>query len=394
LDKNSGLHGHVNSRLNSQFNSQLNSQLNSGFHRTLNPNTIARGDEFSDIRGFFDAWLNVYKPGDPRYEEALATANKPESAKPWLQMLDSFRQSSDHSGFETIRKEIKKFFNIKVNPWETRPHAEQEQKQLGDYPHIVQKILDLWPSDDVVIYLERLLYNSRMSPREGFEITMFQQLESLLELANRADRPRNIQQLKRIGIADFLFVTPNTTNASSKAQSTSNTVALNTASVALKTEPAPQPKVTVAATSASSQPDISIKNDLVNNLEKNTLKEQTTATQQPTTPIAATVVSTSVPIHAPVQAPAQVQKAPSSTRAPVTLASESDEKSQFNANEVRLKLANAYLEIGDTEGACLLLEDVIKEAIPTQHAHAQRLLADIEKKQARICGDNEKIYFH
>ena len=395
LGKNSGLHSLVNSRLNSQHNT--------GFHRTLNPNTIARSDEFSDIRGFFDAWLNVYKPGDPRYEEALAAANKPESAKPWLQMLDSFRQSRDHSGFESIRKEIKKFFNIKINSWEARPHGENEQKQLSDYPHIVQKILDLWPSDEVVIYLERLLYNSRMSPREGFELTMFQQLESLLELASREDRPRHVQQLKRIGIADFLFKSPSVTNTPNKPQSSVQTAPANTTSMASQQETAPHAKVTVAEISASSQAKIAVDNDLLTKQEKSSLAEQTPVAQQaatPATPIAANVIPASAPTQAAiqtqaqVQTPAQKQTTPSPTRAPVTQAGENDEKSQFNANEVRLKLASAYLEIGDTEGACLLLEDVIKEAVPTQQAHARRLLADIEKKQARICDDNEKVYFH
>jgi FimV-like protein len=317
----------------------------------------------------------VYKPGDPRYEEALAAANKPESAKPWLQMLDSFRQSRDHSGFESIRKEIKKFFNIKINSWEARPHGENEQKQLSDYPHIVQKILDLWPSDEVVIYLERLLYNSRMSPREGFELTMFQQLESLLELASREDRPRHVQQLKRIGIADFLFRSPSVTNTPNKPQSSVQTAPANTTSMASQQETAPHAKVTVAEISASSQAKIAVDNNLLTKPEKTSLAKQTPVAQQAATP-------------------AQKQTTPSPTRAPVTQAGENDEKSQFNANEVRLKLASAYLEIGDTEGACLLLEDVIKEAVPTQQAHARRLLADIEKKQARICDDNEKVYFH
>ncbi|WP_395005471.1 hypothetical protein, partial [Undibacterium sp.] len=345
LDQNIGLHSPANSRLNSQ----LNSQLNSGIHRTLNPNTIARGDEFSDIRGFFDAWLNVYKPGDPRYEEALAAANEPESAKPWLQMLDSFRQSNDQSGFETIRKEIKKFFNIKINPWEARPHAEQEQKQLGDYPYIVQEILDLWPSDDVVTYLERLLYNSRMSPREGFEITMFQQLENLLELASRADRPRSVQKLKRIGIADFLFTTPDLASVPTTLPSPATTNPANIANTAVKPQPAYQPKAATA--SASSTANIPDNNDLTAKQEKISIIEPALAVQRPTTPTETTVNLTAVPTHTliqtQVQTQAQTQATPSSKQAPVTLANEGDEKTQFNANEVRLKLASAYLEIGD-----------------------------------------------
>ncbi|WP_222613856.1 FimV/HubP family polar landmark protein [Undibacterium seohonense] len=370
LDKHSSLSNQVNSRLNSQLNTQPNSQLNSGFHRTLNPNTTGRGDEFSDIRGFFDAWLNVYNPGDPRYEEALAAATKPNSAKPWLQMLDNFRQSSDHSGFENIRKEIKKFFNIKINPLEARNNA--DQKQLSDFPHIVQKILDLWPTDEVVIYLERLMHNSRMSPREGFDVNMFQQLESLLELANRPDRPRQVQQLKRIGIADFLFKTNKNDSAVKNTKAAPSIVSAT----------APQVTVTAVEPVNTSNPQVKESVDqpipatsTANVLKPNIMTAVVAATAEPA------VTTTKPVVH-------------TSNRAPVTPAVEVDEKTRYTANEVRLKLATAYLDIADTEGACLLLEDVIKEAVPAQQAHAQRLLKEIEAKQARTCDDNEKIYFH
>lgn len=376
LDKHSSLsdqiHSRQNSQLNSQLNTQANSQLNSGFHRTLNPNTKSRGDEFSDIRGFFDAWLNVYKPGDPRYEEALAATSKPNSAKPWLQMLDNFRNSSDHSGFERIRKEIKKFFNVKINGWDTRANA--EQKQLSDYPHIVQKILDLWPTDEVVIYLERLMHNSRMSPREGFDLNMFQQLESLLELASRPDRPRHVQQLKRIGIADFLF-TPNKNDSAAKGTEPTPSIVSPTA-----------PQALVAAVEPVNTPRPQVQEPVGHPIPATLTAKPLTPNATAAVAIAAAEPASMLPTTKPVP--------PTSNRAPITPAIESDDKTRYTANEVRLKLATAYLDIGDTEGACLLLEDVIKEAVPAQQAHAQRLLKEIEAKQARICGDNEKIYFH
>lgn len=377
LHQDSGLPSQANSRLNSQLNSQFNSSL----HRSLNPTTTGRGDEFTDIRGFFDAWLNVYKPGDPRYEQALAAANKPESARPWLQMLDSFRQNSDHSGFENIRKEIKKFFNVKINPWDVR--ALGEQKQLSDYPHIVQKILDLWPTDEVVTYLERLMHNSRMSPREGFDLTMFQQLESLMELASRPDRPRQLQQLRSIGIADFLFKPSSTSQSNTKHMAAptitdrplpSAPAVANASPTAILVNAAPPAEVTVTTVPATPSVPISTSSTpapavtTTSNTTSKITSEESSATVTPTVNV--------------------------STRAPVTLAIAQDEKTQFNANDVRLRLATAYLEIGDTEGACLLLEDVIKEAVPAQQEQARSLLTEIEAKKARTCGDNEKIYFH
>ncbi len=71
-----------------------------------------------------------------------------------------------------------------------------------------------------------------------------------------------------------------------------------------------------------------------------------------------------------------------------------EEKFLLSPYEVRLKLAVAYLEIGDSEGACLLLEDVIRDAPEDQKQHAQRLLLSIEAKQVRYCGNSEEIYFN
>lgn len=324
-----------------------NTQNNSAFRKTLNPNTLTRGDELSEIRGFFDAWLNVYKPGDPRYEEALAAANKPESPRLWLQMLDGFLQNKDQHGFETISKEIKKFFNVKLHAWQA--DAKDEKKQLSDYPHVVNKIIELWPTDGVVIYLERLLNNSRMNPREGFDLPIFEQLESLFELAQRPDRPRRLPHLKRLGIADFLFQAPAPTPTPTQSVEPDN-LAVQSITNLMPTDIAP-PQVDETPLSLS-------------------------ASDSAYHPVPIAVTELSV-------AP-QVQQ---------TVAEVVDEDSLFAANEVRLQLALAYREIADTEGACLLLEDVMREASPAQQEQARHMLAEIEQKQARICGDSEAIYF-
>lgn len=318
---------------------------NSRFKKTLNPNT---GDEFSDIRGFFDAWLNVYKPGDPRYEEALAAATKPNSPKPWLQKLDSSRQNKDQSAFEAVSKELKKFFNIRLLPWQTP--AAPMQKQLSDYPHVISKIIELWPKDEVIIYLERLLNNSRMSPREGFDLNIFLQLESLLELAQREDRPRQINQLRELGVAEFLFVTPSSANVSATLTTMPN----------LAPDSISQPKKVFEPVPKS-------------NIAK--LEE----------------LAPPITIHPEKIAPTIIEDKSTASRITPT---KHDPTQTTNAHEVRLQLAQAYLEMADSEGACLLLEEIIRDATPTQQAHAKRLLAEIEKKRADLDGNSRNTYFH
>lgn len=347
--------GNVSSFHNTETDASTTLQgSNSSFKKTLNPNTAGPGahsDEFSEIRGFFDAWLNVYKPGDPRYEEALAAATKPNSPRPWLQKLDSSRQNKDQSAFETVSKELKKFFNIRLMPWQAPPEA--TKKQLSDYPHVVNKIMALWPQDDIVVYLERLLNNSRMSPREGFDLNIFQQLESLLELAQRTDRPRQISQLREMGVANFLFAAPSA--ASLSAALASNTP-LAPDSVSRPNKIPQSPSLPIASQVEQIAPPPAI-----------------TASEAPKI------------MHA-------VEEANHST--PTNTSTPSEPVYSASANEVRLQLAQAYLEMADSEGACLLLEDVIRDAAPAQQAHAKRLLADIEKKRADLDASSRKSYFH
>lgn len=355
----------------------------SGFRKTLNPNTGSHAtngpnsDEFSDIRGFFDAWLNVYKPGDPRYEEALAAATKPNSPKPWLQALDSSRQNKDQSGFESISKELKKFFNIKLLPWQNSDNA--TKKQLSEYPHVVNKIIEFWPKDEIVIYLERLLNNSRMSPREGFDLIIFQQLESLLELAQREDRPRQIQQLREMGIADFLFSTPSAATKSAAILSSAN-LAPDSVSRPNRVTPPVTIQTSInteqaAVSTVLSEPAVHTRLSALSTTAPTNLAASSITTSAATKETVLTNNGASIGVNTSANTVAD----------PVNVA---------GAHEVRLQLAQAYLDMADTEGACLLLEEVIRDAAPAQQAHAKRLLADIEKKRANLDGGNKKSYFH
>ncbi|MBY0574571.1 MAG: hypothetical protein K2P84_12900 [Undibacterium sp.] len=280
-------------------------------------------EDLSDIKGFVDAWLKIYKPDSEDtlspnsiIDLAHATSDRPKSPMHWLNMVDVYRNENDRSNFDLICLKIKKLFNLKVQNWEDTEPA--QEKQFIHFPHVVNKILELWHSDSVVTYIERLLYNSRLSPREGFGVTMYRQLEELLVLSKDPHRPRQLHQLKGEAVAAFLFQTSETVESPRSH------------------------------------------NSVVPDLE---LGLQVKAESPPTTSVSALKTST--------------------------------DTAALAEHEVRLKLATAYLEIGDSEGACLLLEDVIKDT-PNENKHkqdAQHLLKSIEEKQPRFCGNSEALYF-
>ncbi|MBR7801202.1 FimV/HubP family polar landmark protein [Undibacterium fentianense] len=325
--------------LDDTHSQQANSTIH-GFQRTSSKHAVIARDEFSDIRGFVDAWLNVYKPGDPRYEQAQAAASKPSSPKSWLQMLESLRQNNDQIGFESLRKEIKKFFNLKVMPWNASNDVQHQN--LYDYPHIVQKIFECWHTNDITVYLERLLNNSRLSPREGFDLHIFQQLEELLSLVNSDNRPKTVSDLKSHPIAEYL-IHPDQRGKRTYVSQQNKDTATSTIDSSLAAQF--NSPTSIAATSNATGPlSVSKQDELL------TPKVSTAALANANTASDYTV--------------------------------RLDHVSRANANQVRIQLASAYLEMADSEGACLLLEDVIREAGPEQQAQARQLLAEIEAKRA------------
>jgi FimV-like protein len=337
----------------------------------LNPNTE---QEMSQVKSFVDAWLNVYTPGASAHDRYVeSTKNRPTSPLPWLSMIRGFRQENDQTNFESIRKEIKKLFNINVPSWSD--HNDDGQKQIADYPHVLNKILELWHGDNIAAYLERLLANSRINGRQGFDIALYENLENLMKLAQEPNRPRHLEELKKVPLAAFLFnsakaatnaqkntnKTPNFDEISAKdfalksrpatsilATSTAATVSANTKSV-----PAPDP---IASTDTSLFDDATNDvNDVVHLIKKTTVTEPFFE-QQTTLPTINPLVAVATP---------PIEESPS-----------------LFPYEVRLKLALAYIDMRDSEGACLLLEDVINDAPEDQKTYARNLLKSLQEKMA------------
>jgi FimV-like protein len=109
------------------------------------------------------------------------------------------------------------------------------------------------------------------------------------------------------------------------------------------------------------------------------VNDKQTASASASTP----VVTTSSPTTATEKPETtSIKKAQQSIISQALLQTGLDQKTILTPYEIRLKLALAYVEMGDSEGACLLLEDVIRDAPADQKHHAQRLLKSIEEKLA------------
>ncbi|WMW81693.1 FimV/HubP family polar landmark protein [Undibacterium cyanobacteriorum] len=297
---------------------------------------------------------------------------KPSSPRELLSELDHCRANNDAEAYQRVYREIKKYFNLKLEPWEM-PGA-VEQKQLADFPHVINKILELWASDDIVAYLERLVGNSRINPRQGFDLAIFEKLEDLLTLARTADRPRDLQQLKKLDRAAFLFVPVSTPKVESfKAKESAPKSALQI-DASLSYQHSERAKINHAKLEAMITPEFGALDDAMS-ATVNDGSNIATATTTSQDAVATNEMNIAPRLPEPSREARQIDADRNHGG--------QDDKFMLSPFEVRIKLAVAYTEMGDHEGAILLLEEVIQDAPLNQRKHAERLIREIEAKKSQ-----------
>ncbi len=250
-----------------------------------------KAEEISDVMELVEAWMALREP--EKVLELLEPFNdveQPESPLPWLCLLDVYNTLGDQAKYDVILHRIKTLFNVKLTPWDLRTDS-QQSKTLADYPHVVNTILALWPSDDIAPYLDSLLIDNRKGNRDGFDLPVYRDIARLAVLASDPERPRHLDQVHHGKTHAILFTAP-----APRAESDSR--------LALLAKP---PRTEPAAPNA--------------------------------------VANANEPMS------------------PMT---------------IKLHLAMAYQDIGDIEGACLLIEEIIHDGTPEQIQQAKMMLLAFE----------------
>lgn len=104
--------------------------------------------------------------------------NPAESVVPWLLLLDLLHRKGNASEYEQARKECKKHFNVDMPPYKKIKTAPKKQG-IESYPHIMSKLIRLWPSEEASSYLNALLHDSRDGSRAGFDLTTYHDIATL-----------------------------------------------------------------------------------------------------------------------------------------------------------------------------------------------------------------------
>ena len=127
--------------------------------------------------------------------------NPQEALQPWIRLMDVYRMAGMRAEFENVARNLNLHFNVEVQSWDDalsgidvsgeHPVAPRPQT-LEDLPRLVNTIVDLWNSGDVVGYMYQLLRDNRGGQRLGFSLPVVEDVLFLIELKETANRMEKI----------------------------------------------------------------------------------------------------------------------------------------------------------------------------------------------------------
>jgi FimV-like protein len=276
-----------------------------------------------------EAWMSFHHPYKVlEILEPFKDVEQPESPIPWICLLDVHRVMGDHEKYEAILKRIKKIYNVKMPPWDVR-FGMEPLKTLDDFPHIVDRIFDLWDSDQIVPYLDSLLHDQRDGERQGFDLPVYRNILQLISLASEPDPKKRRHHMTHGKAYDILFC----------------------------------PRVPMVAASEPAQSGADGHQADIHEAATPELHDEIAPPHNATRRLGADVLEAEPAQQVGEVVAAHVDREPAHGR---------DE--EMSAITIKLHLAVAYQDIGDQEGARILIEEVIKNGNPEQVLKARLLL--------------------
>lgn len=100
--------------------------------------------------------------------------NEPKQAlRHWLRLLEIYRKNGQQEEFERSAEELRQHFNVKPEDWHEQPDA---LRSVEDYPHIANRLTELWGRPACLVYLNNLLADNRGGSRSGFPQSVAEEL--------------------------------------------------------------------------------------------------------------------------------------------------------------------------------------------------------------------------
>lgn len=127
--------------------------------------------------------------------------NPQEALQPWIRLMDVYRMAGMRAEFENVARNLNQHFNVEVQSWDDAlaSHSALSPDGVGspvapramcleDLPRLMNTVIGLWETGDVVGYLYQLLRDNRGGQRLGFSLPVVEDILFLIELKETANR--------------------------------------------------------------------------------------------------------------------------------------------------------------------------------------------------------------
>ncbi len=121
----------------------------------------------------------------------------------WLFLLDLLAKENLQATYEQTTLECKEHFNIRIAAF-SNDEASPKQN-LEDFPRLTTGLEQVWGSPAALVYLDDLIYNSRLENRVGFEKSVLEELILLSGIAQSNVSKADVIQLdeKKMAIKEL-----------------------------------------------------------------------------------------------------------------------------------------------------------------------------------------------
>lgn len=106
-------------------------------------------------------------------------SNPRQAIKPWLKLLDVYRAAGMRAEFDGLSRQLNKTFNVTTVTWDSYDEARAARHHVEDMPHVVDQLCRSWGTVACQAYLEKLIRDNRDGTRQGFPLTVIDELLTL-----------------------------------------------------------------------------------------------------------------------------------------------------------------------------------------------------------------------
>ncbi|MFN4341409.1 MAG: FimV family protein [Azonexus sp.] len=167
---------------------------------SINATTLDEHFEANPVMELADIMLSFGRvKGAAQALQEFIDRNPQEALQPWIRLMDVYRMAGMRTEFEQVARNLNQHFNVEVQSWEggganggdllaENVTGGQRPQSLEDMPRLMNAVVDLWESGDVVGYLYQLLRDNRGGQRQGFALPVVDDILFLIELKETANR--------------------------------------------------------------------------------------------------------------------------------------------------------------------------------------------------------------